>query len=311
MEEFIKYHKIKRLGDEENKDIFLNPDEDIIIEEKVDGGNLRILIKDGKLIFGSRTQQLTSDEGEDIKVEKNFRRCVEFVRDTLKDIDLKPFNNLMLIGECMVRHTLNYDWDKIPPFLGFDIYNLEIGEYVDYDMMIEIFNLLRLPIVPLIKRCKASEIGEINDDLVPISKYAPKDNPNQKAEGCVIKNYKRQIFAKYVRDKFKENNSKMFGGNPKYNKQEDTNNDEIVFKYCTNARIEKCIFKLIDLGNKLEMALMKKLPTMVYNDIMEEEWKEITNPKKRNKIDFYNLNKLITKRCLSVLEKVITNNSLQ
>ncbi len=93
MEEFIKYHKIKRLGDDENKDIFLNPDDEIVIEEKVDGANIRILIKDGKIIFGSRTQQLTSDEGEDTNIEKNFRRCVEFIRDTLKDINLKPFNN--------------------------------------------------------------------------------------------------------------------------------------------------------------------------------------------------------------------------
>jgi len=310
MEEFIKYHKIKRLGDDENKDIFLNPDDEIVIEEKVDGANIRILIKDGKIIFGSRTQQLTSDEGEDIKIEKNFRRCVDFIREKLKDVDLKPFNNLILIGECMVRHTLNYDWDKIPPFLGFDIYDIKEENYLDLNNVILNYGILNLPIVPIINICKASELGEINDDFVPISQYAPRENPNQKAEGLVFKNYKRQIFAKYVRDEFKEHNSKVFGGNPKYNKQGDTNNDEIVFKYCTNARIEKCIFKLIDLGEKLEMALMKKLPTMVYNDMMEEEWKEITDPKKRNKIDFYNLNKLITKRCLSVLEQVITNNNL-
>lgn len=308
MEEFIKYHKIKRLGDDENKDIFLNPDDEIVIEEKVDGANIRILIKDGKLIFGSRTQQLTSDEGEDIKIEKNFRRCIEFVRETLKDIDLKHFNNLILIGECMVRHTLSYDWDKMPPFLGFDIYNLETNEYVGYDGIVELFHLLRLPIVPLFKRCKASEITEINDDFVPISQYAPRENPNQKAEGLVFKNYKRQIFAKYVRSEFKEKNAEMFGKKSKG--KSDDNNEEIVFKYCTNARIEKCIFKLIDMGENLEIKLMSKLPTIVYNDMMEEEWKEITNPKKRNKIDFYNLNKLITKRCLSVLEQVITNNNL-
>lgn len=93
-------------------------------------------------------------------------------------------------------------------------------------------------------------------------------------------------------------------------KTDDTDNTEIVFKYCTNARIEKCIFKLIDEGNKLEREMMNKLPTMVYNDIMEEEWKEITNSRNRYKIDFYNLNKLITKRCLAVLDQIIVNNAL-
>jgi hypothetical protein len=53
---FRAYHKIKRLGDEENKEIFSNPDEEIVIEEKMDGANFRFMFKKGKIIFGSRTQ---------------------------------------------------------------------------------------------------------------------------------------------------------------------------------------------------------------------------------------------------------------
>lgn len=36
MEDFIKYPKIKVLGDEENKDLLSNPDDYIIIQEKID-----------------------------------------------------------------------------------------------------------------------------------------------------------------------------------------------------------------------------------------------------------------------------------
>ena len=36
---FERYHKIKVLGDEDNKGIFDDPEDEIIIEEKIDGGN--------------------------------------------------------------------------------------------------------------------------------------------------------------------------------------------------------------------------------------------------------------------------------
>jgi hypothetical protein len=307
--EFKKYHKIKKLGDDENKDIFFNSDDEIVIQEKIDGANFRFFINDGKLIFGSRTRQLTSNEGEDTNIQKSFQRCIDYIREQTKDVDfsMRHLQGLIFYGENCVKHTLSYDWDKIPPFLGFDIYDINREEYLCYEQVKDIYlTILHLPVVPLFKICKASDITKIDDGLVPVSLYAPKSNPKQKAEGLVFKNYKRQIFAKYVRDEFKEENSKVFGGNPKYNKQGNTNNEELVFKYCTNARIEKIIFKLLDDGYKLEMKLMEQLPTKVYEDIMKEEWRSICFS--RWIIDFGNLKKLISKRCLAVLKQVIENN---
>ena len=57
------------------------------------------------------------------------------------------------------------------------------------------------------------------------------------------------------------------------------------------------------------MQMMEELPNRVYRDIMEEEWREIVFS--RWKIDFGQLKKPITKRCLAVLQQVITNNALQ
>ena len=129
MENFHKYHKIKQLGDEENKDIFLVPTDQIAIEEKVDGANFRFIIKDVKIIFGSRTQQLTSDEGEETNISKNFQRCVKHILETVwSNIDITEsplFKSLIFYGENMVKHTMNYDWEKMPPFLGFDILTLQ------------------------------------------------------------------------------------------------------------------------------------------------------------------------------------------
>jgi hypothetical protein len=302
---FETYRKIKRIGDDENKDIFSNLNDEIIIQEKIDGGNFRFAVVNNQLIFGSRTQQL--QESKEHKYEKNFQKCISHVKGKLSNKDLTKYNHLIFYGENCVRHTMAYNWDKIPSFLGFDIKNLQTERYLEYKEVERIYKELELDLVPLIKICKASEITEINDDLVPISEYSLESAKDQKAEGIVFKNYNKQIFAKYVRDAFKERNSVVFGGNPKYNKVDDTNNGDFVFKYCTNQRIEKLVWKKIDLGNKLGMQLMGHLIRETYLDIIEEEWKEILTS--NWKLDFKNIRKSIAKRVKAVLETIIDNNN--
>ena len=129
-----------------------------------------------------------------------------------------------------------------------------------------------------------------------------------KAEGVVFKNYNKQLFAKYVRDAFKEKNAETFGHHYKYHLEEDNDNARIVYVYATNARIDKMIFKLLDEGHELEIKLMEKLPKRLYADIMEEHWQDIVFSKW--KVDFGKLKKSITKRCLAVLKRVITNNAI-
>jgi len=311
---FEKYHKIKRLGDQDNEGIFSEPQDQIVIEEKIDGGNFRFMINNGVIIFGSRTQQLTSNEGEELNVGKNFRQCLDFVKGRVTESMENSYtpSKMIFYGECCKMHTMRYDWDKIPPYLGFDIKDItdpENTRYLDNDEKLAVFKEFGLPTVPLIKVVKAGEITEYTDKDVPVSVYAPEDKPEQQAEGVVFKNYSKQLFAKYVRDQFKEENAKIWGGNPKYNKVDDTNDADLVFKYCTNARIDKMVFKLIDEGHVLEMALMKELPKRVYEDICEEEWHTIMQS--HWKIDFSKVRRLIAKRCVTVLNQIITNNALE
>lgn len=296
------------LGDEENKDIFSNPDDVIVIQEKVDGANFRFMItKDKKIIFGSRTQQLTSDTGEDTNIQKNFMRCIKHIRDKwdgVVDISTNLFH-LIFYGENMVKHTINYDWTIIPPYLGFDIFDMRTGKYLDWKDAKKIFDNLKLDFVPIIKECVAKEISKIDDSIVPISSFASQSANDRQAEGLCFKNYDKQIFAKYVREKFKEKNREVFGGSKKWAKTDD---EYFTAVYCTNARIDKCIFKLIDDGKKLDMTMMSSLLNMVYKDIWEEHWNEIAFSKK--KIDLLNLKQLISKRCLEILKQSIINNSL-
>ena len=302
---FHKYKKIWRLGYEDVKDIFLNPDDKIIIQEKIDGANFRFMIKEGNIIFGSRGQELSEDK--DHKYEKNFRRCIEFVLEVFwSNVDIseaKQFEGLIFYGECCVRHSLAYDWDKIPPYLGFDIFSCDQDRFYEYEQTKILFETLGLKMVPLIKETTASEIikEKIDNDYVPQSAYAPRQ-----AEGVVFKNYNNQMFAKYVTDNFKEKNKETFGGGKKLANDD---SERFIAMYCTNARIDKQIFKLVDGEEKLEMPLMAKLPRMVWDDIWEEEWKEINN-KKQFILDFGRARKLLNKRCTAVLIQMITNNVL-
>jgi hypothetical protein len=295
-----KYDKIYNLGHEDNAEIFSNPETFVCIQEKMDGGNGRVYIKNGKIIFGSRTQQLTSDEGEDTNVQKNFKRALDFIREKLKDKDLSHLEGYTLFGEIMIKHTINYNWDITPPFLGFDVYDGK--DYLDWYEAKGIFERLGFEFVPIIKVCQVKDIQlPITDEFVPTSKYTMGT-----AEGVVFKTFNPRIYGKYVRSEFKERNKEVFG----MNKKHATNDEEyIVSLYCNNYRIEKQILKLMDDGMELHLSMMTKLPTNVYDDIWEENYKEISHLKQKT-ICFDVLRKQITKRCLTVLQNFIQNNIL-
>lgn len=292
---FIKYPKIRQLGHKENKNIFFNQDDTIVIEEKIDGANFRFMIDGKKFIFGSRTRELTKD----LQEQKNWKYCCDYLKETVKPH--KKYEGLIFFGEVCTKHTINYDFAKMPPFLGFDIYDTFIGKFIDAIEAQKIFEEIGLKFVPIIDIKKAKDIAKVNDDSVPKSKYY-----DGFAEGVVFKNYNIQLFAKHVRDRFKEDNKKAFGGTPNY---EETHSGMLMSRYCTNARIEKIIHKLKDeYGYALEMELMKYLPKSVYEDIIEEEGKEML-------LGNYILNcramrKIVSKRCAYVLKQMITNNTL-
>ncbi|HEU04057.1 MAG TPA: hypothetical protein ENH95_02920 [Nitrosopumilus sp.] len=294
---FHKYPKIKIIGDEENAELLVSPNDTIYLEEKIDGANFRFMKTENGILFGSRSNELGYGVEE---AEKNWKRCIRFILEKVPKEDsfnIKP--GIIFYGECCVKHSFDYDWDKIPPYLGFDIMNEE--RFYDGPAKTNIFKAINLPIVPLIEIKKAKEItGPFNDAMVPQSHYS-----KSQAEGMVFKNYEKQIFAKYVTTKFKEVNKNVFGTPKRYS---ETDADRIVAMYCTNPRIDKQIFKLVDEGKKLEMALMKELPKRILEDIYAENWREILYS--NFKLDMKRVRSKVAIRCKNVLQQIITNNAL-
>ena len=106
-----------------------------------------------------------------------------------------------------------------------------------------------------------------------------------------------------MKEQFKEKNKEAFGGN---RKQSLDDSERVVYTYCTNARIEKNIFKLLDEGEKLDMPLMHKLPKLVYQDMWEESMTEFYT--KDWTVNFRKMWRMTSKRCFEVLKTMIVNN---
>jgi ATP-dependent RNA circularization protein (DNA/RNA ligase family) len=185
---FFDYPKIHQLGHDDNKNIFHDPNDDIYIEEKVDGGNHRFMLKDGVITFGTRSQEVGTIH--DDSIGKMWTRTFQFLKTILDGKQLPETH--IFFGEAMVRHSINYDWQRTPPFLGFDIgipKDDEVIEFLPYDKKKRVFDDLGIPMVPLIDVVKAGKIVKISDDRLPESAFY--DGP---AEGLVYKNYIKYNF---------------------------------------------------------------------------------------------------------------------
>ncbi len=298
----MKYPKIKVLGDKENKDMFIDDTDIITVQEKIDGANFRFQLTDNGLIFGSRTQELVGCTEEN----KQWGRCIAYLQQILGKQHRSEMYKYIFYGECCTPHSTPYDWQLIPPFLGFDIYDTEQKQFLPWSIVSELYNELGLITVPTIVEMSVQELSargylmQVDDAIVPISKYY-----NGQAEGIVFKNYEKQIFAKYVTAKHKEAATKIFGGSKKW-ATDDTG--KMVAQYCTNGRIDKMIYKLRDEGLELAMSMMKVLPSRVFEDIVEEHYRDILS--KNHIIDVSKFRKSIAKRCLTSLKNIITLEAL-
>lgn len=298
---FHKYPKIKILGSDENKYILSDPDDEIIVEEKIDGANFRALpIWDEekntyRIVYGSRNQSIGDSASP---IGGTWSRAVEYLNDVLLPF-ASPLRDHILYFEYTIPHTLSHDWENIPVVIGLDIMDPD-GRMVDYDDKLIIFSQLGISPAPLIYRGSVKHFVMMTDDDIPQSKFGL-----HQAEGIVIKNYTRQLMAKFVRAQFKESNSKVFG-KPKSAVSGDV--DRLISSYCTNPRIDKKIFQLINDGNELDMPLMQWLPNMVWDDIIEEHWKDILTSNWC--IDIRVSKKKTAARCIEVLKQRITERAV-
>lgn len=116
------------------------------IEELIDGDPLRFRITDsGLLEFGGPEQHY------DRQIPLKYRHATRAIRatirrDPLRDALTDP-TRVTIMGVAAHRRSTQYDWDRIPSFLGTDIFDEEQESYVSPDRARQVFDQLGLPSV--------------------------------------------------------------------------------------------------------------------------------------------------------------------
>lgn len=309
--------------------------DDLTLLEKTDGQNFRTFLydsryhedytedvyehdpSDGDVFFGTKNViqgTLSTDPSE---LKGNFKRVLSYLQDNL-DVDAlynlhDEYNSpLVLFGEHMIRHTLNYNYRQDPPpaVLGFDVfkqteYTLErpsnpydetFEGFLPFSEAQSIFDTVGLPTISIVDDAPETPLDP-ETVTIPTSRYA-----SIKAEGVVFRSDKLNIRTKKVTDDFKENMKKAWG----LREDQAESGEELVSAwYVTNARIRKYIHKHIQKNENIDVA---ELAEEIVKDIWIEEWEEIAqigiplNP--RNVYD------LTVERCEEILEKMETNATL-
>lgn len=235
------YPQIFNLGHKNIREIF---DDDVLIEEKVDGSQFSFGHFDSILKCRSKGCQINPDYPE-----KMFKAAVDYVKTLDFDALLKP--GWTYRGEFLAKpkhNSLAYDRTPKNNIIIFDINPTE-EEYISYEEKVKEAERIGLETVPLLYRGKINSPDEIIALLERTSILG-----SQKIEGMVVKNYKRftldkkAMMGKLVSEAFKE----------VHNKEWKSDNpgalgivELMIAKYKTPARWDKAIIHLRE-ANKLE-----------------------------------------------------------
>lgn len=290
MKNFLSYPKIHRLGKEENDGIL---DNEVVIQEKIDGANTSVWIDEGVIKMGSRTRLLG---------EESFNGFCEYINANqgIKNL-LTDFPEYRLFGEWLVRHTISYNELAYKKFYLFDI--LADDKWFDQKKVQDIAEIYGIAYPQVFFR------GVTNQES--IKEFVGKSNIGDHGEGVVIKcagfvnKFGDHCYAKVVTEKFKENNALVFGGNNKHS--ESYQEMRVVNKYCTLSRVQKIMNKLQpEINKRLDFEHTPRVAGTCYHDMLTEEIWEMQ--KVVTKVDFKVLQRLCYKKFIQIYHDILNEN---
>jgi hypothetical protein len=299
---FVPYPHIERVGKEDVEGIIAG---DCYIFPKIDGTNASIWSEENGTRFGSRNREI-NEENDNHGFAAAMMQSIELCNFLIKNPTLR------LYGEWLVPHTFKgyrpTAWRK---FYVFDVgrlnenNELELIPYDEYKPILDEFGIEYIPAQKIIKNPSDEELShELNNNFYLM------DEQKIPGEGIVIKNYAyknkwgRQVWAKMVRQEFKEANSKMFGtaagGTSKVE-------EEIINKYITTTALcqktyDKIMSPMVTDGAPVDKkkAIPRILETVYHELITEECW----NFLKDNNMPTINF-KLLRALCLLETKKLL------
>lgn len=279
--EYKSYQHIERLGTDEVEGILKGT---VYIFPKIDGTNGVLFSKeDGQVCAGSRKRELSKTQDN-----QGFFNKIACQGKYAEFFAVNP--NLALYGEYLKPHTVkNYIDDAWNDFYVFDIQRND-GTYIewsDFDKLLTPYGIKYISPIAILQNPTEQEVKSYVDQCTFLCKEGTV------GEGIVVKNqqfvnkYGRTVWAKVVRDEFKE---KIMAKKAKPIVTTEIE-QQIVDSFCTSSFIEKEYQKIAENGWNSKMIPM--LLSRIYNEfIKEESWnfiKKFKNPTVNYKV----LNSLI------------------
>lgn len=261
-----KFMDIVRLGHKSTLGV-LKEGNRIVIQEKIDGANASFRRVGSELVAFSRNNQLTP--------ENTLGGFYDFV----KGLDISLGEGYIFFGEWTNPHKVKYPEHQKKFFL-YDIYDVEEGKYLDFDVVENVANHLGLNLVPVFYDGEYQSFEHLQS-FVGKTELGGRLGDEEIGEGIVVKNvdyvdrFGNQIFVKLVTDAFREVQKQKAPKDPKIAlTQEQTFVDATV----TEPRVEKFLHKFVDEGILDEHygiedmgIILKNMNNRVKEDILKEE----------------------------------------
>lgn len=256
------YTEIYALGHRALVELF---DDEVLIEEKIDGSQFSFGKIDGELRCRSKGKEMHPDFPE-----KLFKRAV----DAVKDLSLRDGWTYRAEYLAKPKHnSLAYDRTPKNNLIIFDI-NTGYESYLTYEEKIAEAERLGLEAVLLLFRGMVSGKEQIQSLL-----ETPSCLGGQKVEGVVIKNYakfgpnKKALMGKFISEAFKEVHAREW---KKANPKAGDIIQSLIEAYGTEARWQKALLHMREQG-KIEDSPRDIGPLLqeVWPDIVKECREEI------------------------------------
>ncbi len=152
--------------------------------EKVDGALLRFQLQPSGLVrFADRTRVYEDPDSVPLPYQHAVRHIREHLNRTALRDAVSDVQDVVFFGEATHQQTIDYEWERLPPFLGIDVWSASAGAFRPPDAAEQIFERLGLQAVNAFER--ELRARDFDPDSYAIPQSAWYDGP---AKGVVIRN---------------------------------------------------------------------------------------------------------------------------
>ncbi|WP_458189712.1 hypothetical protein [Haladaptatus sp. NG-WS-4] len=199
------------------------------IQERIDGADVRFqLEQSGVIRFGDRERVFDVDE-----IPMGYRHVVRHVRESLDREAVRAaiddVESVVFFGVATRRQRIDYEWNRLPSFLGTDVWSDVKGRYLPPDVVERIYTTLGL--TPINTFEKETRAVDFDPDSYEIPRSTWYDGP---AAGVVARNKTGQ---------------RALLRNPRFEGDDEStpvtdSPEALARRYVTNERIETVVAEL-------------------------------------------------------------------